>query len=712
MRSLLSCIVLVLAFHAHAIQLNYTLSPATCGECNGSILVAPAGGTGGYTYFWTPEPASGQGVPQAIGLCPGTYTIEVWDSMGDHVGVAIEVPALPGLNMTGALASSMVTAACPGQCNGTLTMNDDLLGGTAPYTFITAPAMPLNALCGNTPFDLTITDANGCSGTITTVVPEQQVPHLLYTEVIGPCGAAPTSVVAHFDVLPNFIQIHGPDGAVWPYTITNGGVAISGAIPGVFAISGMALPPCAGGIWHITYPAIITDCATVSGDLFVDIDGDCLRNGTDFGLANRLVEIAPGYATLTNANGQYQRQLPDGTYDLSVSDPAYTQDCPTASPVNFTVDEMTPAVIDIAFTPGADPDVAVSCAFGDAVVGFQQQVWITVTNNSGVPSGPITVTLDHDPVLLYCYFWNCIAPPYSPPVVLPYPTSYAPGQVIWELDGGLGPGATRQLSVQLCVPADVGLLGTQLNFDVSAATALNDYDLGNNTCTHTTTIVGSYDPNDMLARTNSGSSSEWSLENDSLITYTIRFQNTGTAPAVNVVLIDTIQSTLDLSTLKILGASHTYSTSLNDRVLSFTFDHIMLPDSNTNEPGSHGFAQFSIRPVGMSPGSSVENFADIYFDFNPPIRTNTSVVAVPLATAVPSFAAASASVFPNPASTELLIKGNGPWEATIWSADGRLQARYTNITAAVPISGLAPGMYAIHIGGRDGSVTVERFVKE
>src|SRR5690606_15481995 len=123
-----------------------------------------------------------------------------------------------------------------------------------------------------------------------------------------------------------------------------------------------------------------------------------------------------------------------------------------------------------------------------------------------------------------------------------------------------------------------------------------------------------------------------------------------------------------------LGASHTYSTSLNDRVLSFTFDHIMLPDSNTNEPGSHGFAQFSIRPVGMSPGSSVENFADIYFDFNPPIRTNTSVVAVPLATAVPSFAAASASVFPNPASTELLIKGNGPWEATIWSADGRLQA--------------------------------------
>jgi hypothetical protein len=88
------------------------------------------------------------------------------------------------------------------------------------------------------------------------------------------------------------------------------------------------------------------------------------------------------------------------------------------------------------------------------------------------------------------------------------------------------------------------------------------------------------------------------------------------------------------------------------------------------------------------------------------------VVAVPLATAVPSFAAASASVFPNPASTELLIKGNGPWEATIWSADGRLQARYTNITAAVPISGLAPGMYAIHIGGRDGSVTVERFVKE
>lgn len=635
--------------------------------------------------------------------------------MGESATLSIDVLALPGLNVNGALAASYIAAACPGQCTGQLLLNENQLGGQAPYVTSTSPPMPLNAICGDTPFDLTVTDANGCTGTITTVVPERQVPSLLYTEVNGPCGGAPTNVVAYFDILPAGSTCTGPGGAPYPVTVINGGLGIVGGIPGIYAITEPSSAPCPNNTWLITYPVTVTDCATVSGDAFVDVNGDCANNVGDFGLPNRTVNIAPGFTTLTNAAGHYQRQLPDGTCDLSIADPAYTQDCPVASPVNFTVDQFTPAVIDIAFTPGADPDVSVSCAFGAAVIGFGQDVWITVTNNSGVASGPLVVTLDHDPALTYCQYWTCVAPPFGLPLVLPYPTSFAPGQLTWTMSAGLAPGQTRLLNARLCLPANPGLLGLSLAYTATATTSLNDADPSNNVCTHTETVVGSYDPNDKQARTSSGSDSDWSLENDSLITYTIRFQNTGTAPAVNVVLVDTIATSLDLASLRILGASHTFSTSLVGRTLRFRFDHIMLPDSSTSEPGSHGFAQFSIRPVSMSPGSSVSNFADIYFDFNPPIRTNTSVVSAPLVTGLTAAAATVLTVSPNPGTSHFTFDlPPGPHTITLFDATGRmvLQQLTTNTRPVISTEALPAGLYRMAVQDAQGKMMSAPWVRE
>lgn len=715
MRATLFTFLLAIPFSVQAITVDYTVQPSTCGACNGSIAVSTIGGTPPYTYLWSPAPPAGQGTPQGSGLCAGTYSIEVWDSMGGTVTVFIDVTALPGLNVNGVLASSYVTAACPGQCTGQLVLNENLLGGQTPYSSSTSPSMPLNAICGNTPFDLTVTDANGCTGTITTVVPERTIPSLLFTEVNGACGGAPTSVVAYFDILPIGSTLTGPGGAPAPLTVINGGLAIVGGMPGIYTVVEPSFAPCPNNTWSILYPAVVTDCATVSGDVFVDVNGDCANSAGDFGLPNRTVTIAPGYATLTNAAGHYQRQLPDGTYDLTVSDPTYTQDCPVASPVNFAITELTPATIDLAFTPGPDPDVAISCAFGQAVVGYGQDIWLTVTNNSGVASGPITVTLDHDPLLTYCNFWYCIAPPWNQPVVLPYPTSFTSGQSVWQLDAGLAPGATRQLSVRLCVPPDVALLGTALNYTTNATLALSDADPTDNTCTHTETVVGSYDPNDKQARTSSGSSSEWSFANDSLITYTIRFQNTGTSPAVNVVLVDTIAATLDLTTLKILGASHTFSTALDGRTLRFTFDHIMLPDSKSNEAGSHGFAQFSIRPVAMSPGSSVANFADIYFDFNPPVRTNTSVVSAPFPTSVQEHSEVVLLVLPNPGRDRFTLSlPEGLHTITLFDATGRmvLQQRTAEAQPVISTEALPAGLYRVKMRNEQGVVMGATWVKE
>ncbi|WP_238395855.1 DUF7619 domain-containing protein [Pontibacter pudoricolor] len=138
-------------------------------------------------------------------------------------------------------------------------------------------------------------------------------------------------------------------------------------------------------------------------------------------------------------------------------------------------------------------------------------------------------------------------------------------------------------------------------------------------------ITDSYDPNDKQV-TPTGLTSENYTPTGVALTYKIRFQNTGTDVAYRVVVVDTLSENLDISTLQMGSASHNYRfdvTGKGSPVLTWTFDNIMLPDSNRNEPGSHGYIQFSIKPKADLPEKTlVENFADIFFDFNSPVRTN------------------------------------------------------------------------------------------
>lgn len=140
------------------------------------------------------------------------------------------------------------------------------------------------------------------------------------------------------------------------------------------------------------------------------------------------------------------------------------------------------------------------------------------------------------------------------------------------------------------------------------------------------TIVGSYDPNDKLA-VPVGYQTPHYIEPSTTedIEYTIRFQNTGTDTAFTVVVKDTISSQLDLMSLNTMGISHGYIFSTEPGgVAVWTFPNINLPDSGTNSVLSNGFITYNIRQnAGLAEGTQILNKADIYFDMNPAIVTNT-----------------------------------------------------------------------------------------
>lgn len=137
-------------------------------------------------------------------------------------------------------------------------------------------------------------------------------------------------------------------------------------------------------------------------------------------------------------------------------------------------------------------------------------------------------------------------------------------------------------------------------------------------------ITCAYDPNDKQTFPFGYTDAHY-IQNDTTIEYLIRFQNTGNAPATDVVIKDILDEHLDLSSFQLVANSHSVITSVDPetREVVFDFSGIMLPDSVNNEPESHGLISFKIRPKqGLATGTEIKNRAAIFFDNNPPIITN------------------------------------------------------------------------------------------
>ena len=136
--------------------------------------------------------------------------------------------------------------------------------------------------------------------------------------------------------------------------------------------------------------------------------------------------------------------------------------------------------------------------------------------------------------------------------------------------------------------------------------------------------IGSFDPNDKQGFP-VGITDDHCIDPGTAIDYLIRFQNTGTDTAFTVVIRDTLSDFLDPSSIYFVNASHPYELTMDGSALSFTFNDILLPDSTTNEPASNGFVKFLIQPNTTQIGTVIENRAAIYFDFNEPVITNTTL---------------------------------------------------------------------------------------
>jgi hypothetical protein len=212
-----------------------------------------------------------------------------------------------------------------------------------------------------------------------------------------------------------------------------------------------------------------------------------------------------------------------------------------------------------------------------------------------------------------------------------------PGVFTWQIENML-PGTYLNLIAHVNGPG-VDYVGQSFPFTFDLELSDGTQIFYSNTWTTTALVSCAYDPNDKQATPEGYTENNFILENTEL-QYKIRFQNTGNAPAFDVVIEDQIDATrLDLSTFEPINASHSYSTIIQpDGLVKFVFNNIMLPDSTSNEPESHGYVIYKIRTMlGISTGEVINNTASIFFDENPPIITNTTYHEIYDCSEIPQF---------------------------------------------------------------------------
>jgi hypothetical protein len=267
------------------------------------------------------------------------------------------------------------------------------------------------------------------------------------------------------------------------------------------------------------------------------------------------------------------------------------------------------------------------------------------------------------------------------------------------------PFEVRSMDVTLQVPTIPTVqLGQLLTNSVSISPTTGDINLLNNVSNSSQIIIGSYDPNDkMESRGNQILHS--SFTSNDYLTYTIRFENTGTASAVNVRVEDMLDAKLDEGSIRIIDASHTFTLERIGSSLKWYFDNIQLPVSVSNTQIGHGYITFKVKPKpGYAVGDIIPNTANIYFDFNPAIVTNTFNSEFVAVLAVNSFTESNIMMYPNPAKNQVTISIDNTNEVieniNIIDMLGKQVIRLNKVnevTKLIDITSLNTGIYFVEI---------------
>ena len=680
-----------------------TTTPSDCDNGTASVSVSSGTPVNPVTYVWTDySPNQTFFGANISGLEPGWLGVKATDAIGCEAYSNANVAPGPNYLQT---SVTTTTAVCPNN-NGAIDLTI-IGGGTPPFSYswnTGATTQDISGLSSGT-YTVTISDAGGCVITRNKYVPGS-------SPVIANASVSQTPTCWNSD---GSVMVNASGGTA-PYTYSwNAGPATqsyTGIPMGYYGVYVTDANGCQDYDYvHLDQPS---NCwAYIEGTVYNDVNGNCVVDAGDDPRVGQIITLA-GYGAYANSQqtGSYSAKVVPGTYDVfHAPQSGYTLNCPTAPYTVAAAAGVTYPGNDFYDQPDSIySDMSVWIVSGAARPGFNQNTYVYIKNNGTfAQSGSVEVQLDP------LFSFNNSNPTFN---------AYNSTTNTVTLNyNGLWPNQSKTYTLYSSVPASA-VISTPVSSSALINPILNDAFPANNYDTSNFLITGSYDPNIKEVNPAGVGPEGYITTDDDLLEYTVHFQNTGTDTAFTVVIRDTLDNNVYIPSFKVNGHSHDMHYTINGRALEFVFDDILLVDSTTNEPLSHGMVSYSIEQVtGLVPGDEIHNTASIYFDYNLPIVTNTTVNTISNSIGVEDLSVSDVNmtIFPNPFNDQITLNYELPENANvqiqITDATGKLiqsivngSQQRGNYTKTINfVSGLEHGLYFVHLSV-NGQTSVKKII--
>ena len=696
------------------VTVTYAATASSCTAATGSCTLTITGGTTPYTVHFYSSPAVSTTTPS--GLAPGNYYFEVTDALGCSRTGTVTVPPMDVIYL-----SFSATAATCAASDGSVSVSP--YWGVAPYTYLwsTGATTPTAAGLPAGFYHVTVTDANGCAAVGSKLLPYNS------PLVLGLTNTPASCLYTSDGTITAVASLGTP-----PYTYSMGGSS-SGSV----TIPGLATDPywiqvtdthgcTATEYTYVGYNVSDSSCfCVVKGTVYNDVNHNCTQDPGEAGIDHIQMHCSGLGYTYTDTGGNYYFLVPSGTYTVSqtILGMYPLSPCqPNHIPVTSVAATGCHTTINFADTVDPIHDMHISTwDYTGPRPGFPYQ-HITIVTNDGT-STETSILAGYKPD------GQIFGPTFVPSGIFtgaPYYYNTASASF------SLAPGSGQEFLVNYNVPADIPL-GTSVVFTDTVAYAspvtnwLSDYSPWNNVNYFTTTTVGSYDPNFKEVSPKGWGPAGVITTDDSILEYMVHLQNTGSYLAENVMVKDTLDPSLDWTTLRPVYASNKCVVDIDEHgVATFTFPHINLPPSSSEPVASNAVFTYTVKQRPALPmGTHILNSASIYFDFNAPIKTKSTYNTIAWGAGVQNTAAAASAnnaftVYPNPANNTFnaLINSNEAGNYTLQVSDvtGKTEISKNlhlikgTQTITVDVNYLTSGIYFVALIGTSGKVETQKLV--
>lgn len=466
----------------------------------------------------------------------------------------------------------------------------------------------------------------------------------------------------------------------------------------------------------INNPNNCMDYKKIIGIVFRDNNNNCVKtNVAEIGIRNipiKLYDVNNLYleSTFNTAISNYSFTVPAGIYKVIIDtiNMPYMSQCSNPgidSLININATQLIEDSVNFPFICKPGFDIGVQSIVANGIV-FPQQ-----THTLNVNAGDIA----------HWYSLNCavgisgtVSFSVNGPVTYVGPafgalTPLVSGNVYTYNIADFGT-INNSNSFNLMFTTDVtAQSGDMICVNATVTTIVGDNNPLNNTYQYCYPVINSYDPNikEVYPVEVQQGFNDW-------LTYTIRFQNTGNASAINIRLEDQLDNMLNPETFQVINYSHNNLIDLIGNHLIVRFPNIQLADSTSNPQGSIGFIQYRIKPKASWVTDTIKNSAAIFFDFNAPIVTNTAKSYFVTTIGINELTINNAiTLLPNPTNAIVTINSKFDMQQIeIINLAGQilLQENVNNKTHQLQLQNFADGIYFVKISYSNGLSTTKKIV--